>query len=129
MRITALILQAFIAGLIIGGFYGDASGIRSATKSRTIEELRATVATQTKTLEARDAKIVKLKERLEAEIELAAELKKGNEIRDGIVDELTKENEARDAIVATQANAIAILQERVRVADPPAIPFEYVAPE
>ena len=74
MRITALILQAFIVGLIIGGFYGDVLGLgNSGTKSRTIETLEATVATQRET--------------------------------------------------------IAILQTRVRDADPPAIPFEFEAPE
>ncbi|MBP3558360.1 MAG: hypothetical protein J6K20_11765 [Thermoguttaceae bacterium] len=129
MKITVLTLQAFIVGLIIGGFYGDALGIRSATESRTIEELRATVATQKKTLEARDATLAKLNERLETEVALAAELRKGNEIRDGIIAELTKANETRDAIVAAQADAIAILQARVREADPPAIPFEFEAPE
>ena len=132
MKITALMLQAFIVGLIIGGFYGDALGIRSATESRTLEtleSLKATVATQTKTLEARDATLAKLKERLETEVALAAELRKGNEIRDGIIAELTKANEARDAIVAAQADTIAILRTRVREADPPAIPFEFKAPE
>ena len=129
MKITALMLQAFIVGLIIGGFYGDALGIRSATESRTIEELRATVATQKKTLATKDATLAGLTERLEAEIALAAELRKGNEIRDGIIAELTKANEARDAIVAAQADTIAILQARVRDADPPAIPFEFEPPE
>lgn len=132
MKITALMLQAFIVGLIIGGFYGDALGIRSATESRTtetLETLRTTVATQKKTLATKDATLAGLTERLEAEIALAAELRKGNEIRDGIIAELTKANEARDAIVAAQADTIAILQIRVRAADPPAIPFEFKAPE
>ena len=132
MKITVLTLQAFIVGLIIGGFYGDALGIRSATESRTLEtleSLKATVATQKKTLATKDATLAGLTERLEAEIALAAELRKGNEIRDGIIAELTKANEARDAIVAAQADTIAILQERVRAADPPAIPFEFEAPE
>ena len=126
MRITALILQAFIVGLIIGGFYGDALGLgNSGTKSRTIETLEATVATQTKTLVTKDATLADLTERLEAEIALVAELRKGNEIRDGIIAELTEANEARAAIVATQRETIAILQTRVREADPPAIPFEF----
>ena len=129
MKITALMLQAFIVGVIVGGFYGDALGIRSATESRTIEELRATVATQKKTLATKDATLAGLTERLEAEIALAAELRKGNEIRNGIIAELTKANEARAAIVAAQADTIAILQARVREADPPAIPFEFEAPE
>jgi len=58
MRITVLTLQAFIVGLIIGGFYGDALGIRSATESRTletIETLKATVATQRRTIETQNA--------------------------------------------------------------------------
>lgn len=55
MRTTGLTLQAFIVGLIIGGFYGDALGIRSATESRTIETLEATVATQRRTIETQDA--------------------------------------------------------------------------
>lgn len=129
MKITALMFQAFIVGLIIGGFYGDALGIRSETESRTIETLEATVATQTKTLATKDATLAGLTERLEAEIAFVAELRKGNEIRDGIITELTKGNEARDAIVAAQADTIAILQARVREADPPAIPFEFEAPE
>ena len=129
MKITALMFQAFIVGLIVGGFCGDASGIRSATESRTVETLKATVATQKKTLATKDATLAGLTERLKAEIALAAELRKGNEIRDGIIAELTKGNEARDAIVAAQANTIAILQARVREADPPAIPFEFKAPE
>ncbi len=132
MKITVLTLQAFIVGAIIGGFYGDALGIRSATESRmveTLETLKATVATQKKTLVTKDATIAGLTERLEAEIALAAELRKGNKIRDGIIAELTKANEARDAIVATQADTIAILRTRVREADPPAIPFEFKAPE
>lgn len=66
---------------------------------------------------------------METEIALAAELRKGNEIRDATIGELTKANEARAAIIATQADAIAILQVRVREADPPAIPFEFEAPE
>ena len=133
MKITALMFQAFIVGLIIGGFYGDALGIRSATaKSRTtetLETLKATVATQKKTLATKDATLAGLTERLEAEIALAAELRKGNEIRDATIAELTKANETRDAIVAAQADTIAILQARVRDADPPAIPFEFKAPE
>ena len=132
MKITALMFQAFIVGLIIGGFHGDALGIRSATESQTLEmleTLEATVATQTKTLATKDAARAGLTERLEAEIALAAELRKGNEIRDGIIAELTKANETRDAIVAAQADTIAILQARVRDADPPAIPFEFKAPE
>lgn len=129
MKITALMFQAFIVGLIIGGFYGDALGIRSATESRTLETLEATVATQAKTLATKDATLAGLTERLEAEIALAAELRKGNEIRDATIAELTKANETRDAIVATQADTIAILQARVRDADPPAIPFEFEAPE
>ena len=129
MKITALMFQAFIVGLIVGGFYGDALEIRSATESRTIEELRATVATQKKTLATKDATLAGLTERLEAEIALAAELRKGNEIRDATIAELTKENETRDAIVAAQADTIAILQARVREADTPAIPFEFEAPE
>ena len=119
--------QTFIVGLIIGGFYGDALGIRSASESRTIETLEATVATQTKTLVTKDATLADLTERLEAEIALVAELRKGNEIRDGIIAELTKANEARAAIVATQRETIVILQTRVREADPPAIPFEFEA--
>ena len=129
MKITALMFQAFIVGLIVGGFCGDASGIRSATESRTVETLKATVATQKKTLATKDATLAGLTERLEAEIALAAELRKGNEIRDGIIAELTKANEARDAIVAAQADTIAILQTRVREADQPAIPFEFEASE
>ena len=129
MKITALMFQAFIVGLIVGGFCGDASGIRSATESRTVETLKATVATQKKTLATKDATLAGLTERLEAEIALAAELRKGNKIRDGIIAELTKGNEARDAIVAAQRDTFAILQERVRAADPPAIPFEFEAPE
>ena len=129
MKTTILTLQAFIVGLIVGGFYGDALGIRSATESRTVETLEATVATQKKTLATKDATLAGLTERLEAEIALAAELRKGNEIRDGIIAELTKANETRDAIVAAQADTIAILQARVRAADPPAIPFEFEAPE
>ncbi len=130
MKITVLTLQAFIVGLIIGGFYGDALGIRSAdAKSRTLETLRTTVATQKKTLATKEATLAGLTERLEAEIALAAELRKGNEIRDATIAELTKANEARDAIVAAQADTIAILQNRVREADPPAIPFEFKAPE
>lgn len=101
MKITALTLPTFIVGAIIGGFYGDALGIRSATESRTVETLEATVATQKKTLATKDATIA----------------------------ELTKANEARAAIVAAQADTIAILQVRVREADPPAIPFEFEAPE
>ena len=128
MKITALMFQTFIVGLIIGGFYGDALGLgNSGTKSRTIETLEATVATQKKTLATKDATLAGLTERLEAEIALAAELRKGNEIRDGIIAELTKANEARAAIVAAQADTIAILQTRVRDADPPAIPFEFEA--
>jgi len=129
VKTTILTLQAFIVGLIVGGFYGDALGIRSATESRTVETLEATVATQKKTLATKDATLAGLTERLEAEIALAAELRKGNEIRDGIIAELTKANEARDAIVAAQADTIAILRTRVREADPPAIPFEFKAPE
>jgi len=129
VKTTILTLQAFIVGLIVGGFYGDALGIRSATESRTVETLEATVATQKKTLATKDATLAGLTERLEAEIALAAELRKGNEIRDGIIAELTKANETRDAIVAAQADTIAILQARVRAADPPAIPFEFEAPE
>lgn len=127
MKTTVLTLQAFIVGLIIGGFYGDALGIRSATESRTVETLEATVATQKKTLATKDATLAGLTERLKAEIALAAELRKGNEIRDATIGELTKANEARAAIIATQADAIAILQARVREADPPAIPFEFEA--
>ena len=129
MKITALMFQAFIVGLIVGGFYSDALGIRSATESRTLETLKATVATQTKTLATKNATLAGLTERLEAEIALAAELRKGNEIRDATIAELTKVNEARDAIVAAQADTIAILRTRVREADPPAIPFEFKAPE
>ena len=55
MRTTVLTLQAFIVGLIIGGFYGDALGIRSATESQTLETLKATVATQRRTIETQDA--------------------------------------------------------------------------
>ena len=55
MRTPGLTLQAFIVGLIIGGFYGDALGIRSATESRTIETLKATVATQRRTIETQNA--------------------------------------------------------------------------
>ena len=129
MKTTVLTLQAFIVGLIVGGFYDDALGIRSETESQTLETLKATVATQKKTLATKDATLAGLTERLEAEIALAAELRKGNKIRDGIIAELTKANETRDAIVAAQADTIAILQARVREADPPAIPFEFKAPE
>ena len=55
MKITVLTLQAFIVGLIIGGFYGDALGIRSATESQTLETLKATVATQRRTIETQKA--------------------------------------------------------------------------
>lgn len=55
MRTTVLTLQAFIVGLIIGGFYGDALGIRSETESQTLETLKATVATQRRTIETQNA--------------------------------------------------------------------------
>ena len=99
MRITALILQAFIVGLIIGGFYGDALGLGNAgTKSRTIETLEATVATQGRTLETKDEAIA----------------------------ELEKQVETQETIIATQEEIIALLEVRDR-ADLPAIPFEFEA--
>ena len=99
MRITALILQTFIVGLIIGGFYGDALGLGNAgAKSRTIETLEATVATQERTLEVKDETIV----------------------------ELEKQVETQGTIIATQEEIIALLEARDR-ADLPAIPFEFEA--
>ena len=99
MRITALILQTFIVGLIIGGFYGDALGLGNAgTKSRTIETLEAIVATQERTLEVKDETLV----------------------------ELEKQVETQETIIATQEEIIALFEARDR-ADLPAIPFEFEA--
>ncbi len=67
MRTTGLTLQAFIVGLIIGGFYGDALGIRSATESRTIETLEATVATQRRTIETLEATVATQRRTIETQ--------------------------------------------------------------